>query len=91
MILNATAQKPVLTFGLGRTALEITLGQSVIIYQMKMYDPARYSLLAFSGRRNITQFTITPNARGTFQIRGHLLLDDKSANIFSNTITLTVV
>lgn len=91
MILNSIAQKPIISFGLGRTSLEISLGQSVTIYQATLYDASQYSLLAFSGRRNIFQFTVTPTARGTFPIVARLLRNNEGTEFYSNKITLTVV
>ena len=94
MIANQRNKKPVISFGLGKTELTVTVGTVVSVWLDTIYRQGLYTITMTSGtpkgKISDQQFTVTPSATGTFQIFVSVSVPDKSIDLKSNKITLIV-
>ncbi len=91
MILNEKNKKPILTFGLGRTELTATVGQSVRVEQIQILNPDAENLMYNGVKQNVYGFEIIPTTTGSQEIQVELSNKTNKIIIVSNKIKLTVV
>lgn len=96
MILNERNKKPKISFGLGKTKAQITLGESITIYQSEIFIPDEFNI-AVSGtgtsdNLSLNKIVFTPTEIGLQSINVDVSQKrDRTKIKSSNVIQLNVI
>ncbi|MDI9256327.1 hypothetical protein [Flavobacterium sedimenticola] len=91
MIANERNKRPIISFGLGKTEMTITLGDTVTIWQNEVYNNDEFGLRYLGVKKNLYSFELTPIAAGVIEIQCSILNTAETIEIKSNIIKLTVI
>ncbi|WP_445454101.1 hypothetical protein [Flavobacterium sp. 25HG05S-40] len=90
MIANQRNKKPVISFGLGKTEMTISLGDSVTIWQDEIFS-SNYDLYYNDIKKaNVYSFLIEPSEVGSYEIQVEIRQKISLQSIKSNTLKLIV-